>query len=193
MGGNYSDCRSLRNAEYSVGVSIILIGYRGSGKTTVGRLLAGRLGKKFVDADDLIVMRAGQSIREIFSAGGEQAFRKLEMEVISGLVKEVDAVIALGGGAVTREENRKALAGHKIVYLRCDASELHRRISSDPGTSDNRPSLTALGGGIDEIEALLRQREPIYTAVMSETIDVTGLSVEQVVDRIMESIHRGEH
>ena len=169
-------------------MSVILIGYRGSGKTTVGRLLAGRLGKKFVDADDLIVERAGQSIREIFSAGGEQAFRTLEIEVISQLAKEPDAVIALGGGAVTREENRKALAGHKIVYLHCAAPELYRRIRSDPATSDNRPSLTALGGGIEEIEALLRQREPIYKAVMTEAIDVTGLSVEQVVDRIASMI-----
>jgi shikimate kinase len=169
-------------------VSVILIGYRGSGKTTAGRLLAGRLGKKFVDADDLIVARAGRSIREIFSGGGEEAFRKLEMEIISELAKEMDAVIALGGGAVTREENRKALVGHRIVYLKCEAAELHRRIRSDPGTPDNRPSLTELGGGIEEIEAVLRQREPIYKAVMSEAIDVSGLSAEQVVEGIVSRI-----
>lgn len=169
-----------------VRVSVILIGYRGSGKTTVGRLLAARLGKKFVDADDVIVKRVGKSIREIFAEGGENAFRTAEKAVISELALDADSVIAVGGGAMTREENRKALAGRPIVYLSCEARELHRRIKSDPGTADNRPSLTPLGGGIEEIEALLRQREPIYRAAMTAEINVTGLTPGQVVDRLVE-------
>lgn len=169
-------------------MSIVLIGYRGSGKTTVGKLLAGRLGKPFVDADDQIVLRARKSIREIFAAGGEEAFRKLEAEIVAELAGRTEHIIAVGGGAILREENRRALAGHKIVYLRCDAAELLRRIQSDPATSDNRPSLTSLGGGIEEIEALLRQREPIYKTAMTHELDVTSLTTAEVVDRLLKII-----
>jgi shikimate kinase len=169
---------------YCPPMGIVLIGYRGSGKTTVGRLLAGRLGRTFVDCDEVIVSRHGKSIREIFSAGGEEAFRKLETSVIAELAAKTDHVIAVGGGAALREENRRALAEHFVVYLRCDPGVLLRRIEDDPATSDNRPNLTGLGGGIEEIEALLRRREPIYRAAMNVELDVTNLSVEQAAEEI---------
>ncbi|HEX4056307.1 MAG TPA: shikimate kinase [Tepidisphaeraceae bacterium] len=171
-------------------MSVVLIGYRGSGKTTVGRLLAQQLGRLFVDADDLIVKKAGKSIREIFLTGGEEEFRNLEMRVIARLCEMKDCVIALGGGAVLRKENQQALAqaGHRIVYLRCEAGELLRRIQGDPATSDNRPNLTNLGGGIEEIEAILKQREPIYRSVMSAELDVTGLTPRQAAERLAKMI-----
>jgi shikimate kinase len=169
-------------------VSIILIGYRGSGKTTVGRKLAKRLGKEFVDADDLVVRAAGQSIREIFAQHGEERFRDLEAEAVSQLAgKEFDNhVIALGGGALGRPENRKTLSGknHRIIHLRCDPAELLNRINADAMTSDNRPPLTNLGGGLEEIQKLLRQREPIYTSIMTAELDVTRLSPDQAVAEI---------
>jgi shikimate kinase len=170
-------------------MGVVLIGYRGSGKTTVGRLLAERLGKSFLDCDVLIVKKARRSIREIFLAEGEEGFRKLESAVISEHAAN-DCVIAVGGGAVIREENQRSLkgAGHQLVYLRCDARELLRRIRSDPGTSDNRPNLTSLGGGIEEIQAVLEEREPIYRALMSAEIDVTTLSPLQTVDRLAKLI-----
>ena len=90
------------------GMGVVLIGYRGSGKTTVGRLLAERLAKAFVDCDEVIVARQGKSIREIFLTQGEEAFRKAETQVISELASSTDCVIALGGGAIVREENRRA-------------------------------------------------------------------------------------
>ena len=101
-----------------------------------------------------------------------------------------DCVIALGGGAVLRKENQQALAqaGHRIVYLRCEAGELLRRIQGDPATSDNRPNLTNLGGGIEETEALLKQREPIYRSVMSAELDVTGLTPRQAAERLAKMI-----
>ncbi len=149
-------------------MGVVLIGYRGSGKTTVGRMLAERLEKPFVDCDLQIVEKAGRSIREIFLAEGEEGFRKIEMAVIAEITKK-DCVIAVGGGAVIREENQKSLksGGHRMIYLRCEPDELLRRIQRDPGTSDNRPNLTNLGGGIEEIEAVLERREPIYRAPMS--------------------------
>lgn len=169
-------------------MSIVLIGYRGSGKTTVGRILAGRMGSAFVDCDEIIVARQGKSIREIFSSGGEEAFRKLETGVIAELAGKADHVIAVGGGAILREENRLALAEHFVVYLRCEAGELLRRIRDDPGTSDNRPDLTDLGGGIEEIETLLRRREPIYRAAMDVELDVTNLSPEQAAEEVARMI-----
>jgi shikimate kinase len=171
-------------------MSVVLIGYRGSGKTTVGRLLAERLGKSFVDCDDLIVKQAGKSVREIFAEGGEETFRKLEASAVAKLAKRKDAVIALGGGAMMREENRRTMtdAEHQIVYLRCEPAELLRRIQTDPATSDNRPALTNLDGGIEEIQSLLSGREPIYKANMSVELDVTNLTPAQVVERLVKVI-----
>ena len=182
---------ATNGAVYIDVMGVVLIGYRGSGKTTVGRLLAERLGKSFVDCDVMIVKKAGRSIREIFLAEGEEEFRKIEMSVIAESAT-TDCVIAVGGGAVLRDENQRALknGGHRMVYLRCESRELLRRIEADPGTSDNRPSLTKLGGGIEEIEALLEQREPIYRALMSEEIDVTKLSAEQAADRLAKLLGR---
>ena len=161
-------------------MSVFLIGYRGSGKSTIGRLLADRLWQTFLDSDELIVKQAGKSIKEIFDSEGEPGFRDREAAVVRELAMLSDHVIALGGGAVLREENRNVLRkdGHKIIYLRCEPAELHRRIHADPQTAENRPALTGLGGGFEEIERLLADREPIYRACMTAELDVTNLSPE---------------
>lgn len=174
-------------AYHTMTMSIVLIGYRGSGKTTLGRLLAQRLLIEFVDCDDLIVAKAGKSIREIFSQDGEKTFRDLETQVLREVLSRPDHVIGLGGGAVVREENRKILsgAGHTVVHLYCQPEELLRRIQQDPGTSDNRPNLTSLGGGIEEIRTLLSQREPIYRSAMTAELDVTHLTPDEAVVRIL--------
>jgi len=169
-------------------MSVVLIGYRGSGKTTVGRLLAKRLDKPFFDCDEVIVNRSQKSIREIFAGGGEEAFRRVEMKVIEELAGKKDSIIAVGGGAIVSENNRRALGAHKIVYLRCEPAILLGRIRSDPSTSDNRPNLTTLGGGIEEIEALLRTREPIYKAAMSLELDVTHLTAEEAATHLAKMI-----
>jgi len=162
-------------------MSIVLLGYRGSGKTTIGRKLADRLWWKFVDTDDLIVQKAGKSIKDIFEQNGEPYFRDLETAILEESLKLEDHVISLGGGAAQREENRQALLGcaHKRVYLRCDPQVLHRRIHTDPTTAANRPNLTALGGGLEEIRHLLEQREPNYRAVATAELDVTNLTPEE--------------
>jgi shikimate kinase len=170
--------------------TVVLIGYRGSGKTTVGRLLAARMDRTFVDCDEVIVARHGKSIREIFAGGGEEAFRRLETAAIAELSRKSDHIIAVGGGAILAKANRDALANHFIVYLRAEAATLLRRIQSDAGSSDNRPNLTSLGGGIEEIEALLTQREPIYRSAMNAELDVTELSPQQAAERIAEMIPR---
>ena len=168
-------------------MSIVLIGYRGCGKSTVGRKLADRLWQKFVDSDDLIVRKAGKSIREIFEQQGEAAFRDLETQVVRELAAVPDQVVALGGGALQREENRQALkaGGHKLIYLRCEPEELFRRIQEDPQTGEARPSLTPLGGGLEEIKALLAEREPVYRSVMTAELEVTNLTPEEAVQYIV--------
>ena len=164
-------------------MSIVLIGYRGCGKTTVGRKLADRLWQTFVDTDELVVRKAVKSIKEIFEQDGEAAFRDIESQVVRDVALLEDHVIALGGGSLGREENRRAVkgAGHKLIYLKCDPEELHRRIHADPQTADARPSLTALGGGIEEIRTILAEREPVYRGAMTAELDVTHLSPEDAV------------
>jgi shikimate kinase len=167
-------------------VRIVLIGYRGSGKTSVGRRLAARLALAFVDADEELVRRAERSIREIFEQSGEAAFRDLESVVLVDLLNRPDTVISLGGGVVLRPTNRDALLAsdaHRI-YLRCDAETLHARIHSDPATAANRPALTHLGGGIEEVRTLLARREPLYRAAATYELDVTSLCVDEVVTRL---------
>jgi shikimate kinase len=161
-------------------MSVFLIGYRGSGKSTVGRRLADRLWQTFLDSDDLVVKQAGKSIREIFEGEGEVGFRDRESAVVRELAMLADHVVALGGGAVLREENRDAIrdGGHKVIYLRCEPEELQKRIHADPQTAAARPALTSLGGGIDEVRRLLAVREPIYRACMTAELDVTSLSPE---------------
>lgn len=159
-------------------MTILLVGYRGCGKSTVGRRMASELWYKFADTDEMIVRSAGKTIREIFEQQGEAAFRDMESTVLGQALSLTDHVIALGGGAVLREENRAAIksSGHKVIYLRCEPETLLRRIQSDPATAATRPPLTNLGGGIEEIRALLAEREPLYRQVMTKELEVTHLS-----------------
>src|SRR3954466_9333292 len=131
-------------------MSVILMGYRGSGKTTIGRRLADRLWQSFVDTDEMIVKQAGKPIAQIFADHGEEHFRNLETEAVKAACGLADHVIALGGGAVLKDQNRDLLkkSGHKIIYLRCEPHELLKRIQSDPESAATRPNLTPLGGGI---------------------------------------------
>ena len=167
-------------------MSLVLIGYRGSGKTTVGQILARRLGKPFVDSDPHIVSRAGKSIKEIFEQDSETAFRQLESAVVKELSELSDHVIAVGGGALDRHENRDAIiAGkHRVILLTCQPAELLRRIRSDPATAAARPNLTALAGGVEEIEIVLARRLPVWRSLASDEIDVTHLSPDQTASAI---------
>jgi shikimate kinase len=162
-------------------MSIVLIGARGSGKTTTGRKLADQLWQSFIDVDEQIIRRAGKTIRDIFQQDGEERFRQLESDAIREAALLPEHVIALGGGSLMREENCTTLknASHKLIYLRCDPAELARRIKADPASAATRPSLTQFGGGIEEIQLLLTQREPTYRRCMHAELDVTHLSPEE--------------
>jgi shikimate kinase len=161
-----------------------LMGYRGCGKTTIGKRIADRLWARFVDIDDRIVKAAGgKSIRDIFLEYGEPYYRDIETECLREALKESDIILALGGGTIIRDENREMLKadGGKIIYLKCDPEELDRRIKADPNSALHRPSLTSLGGGIQEIRIKLAEREPLYREVMHCELDVTNLSPEEAV------------
>ena len=164
-------------------MNAVLIGYRGCGKSTIGRKLADRLWCRFVDIDQLIVEKAGKSIREIFAQDGEERFRDLETEVLREVLPKGDHVLGLGGGTVMREQNRQLIreSGAKVFYLRCDAEELLRRIQADAKIADSRPNLTDLGGGIEEIRHLLSIREPIYRQIKHAELDVTHMTPDDAV------------
>ena len=160
------------------------MGYRGCGKTTIGKRIADRLWAKFIDIDDLIVRAAGgKSIRDIFLEHGEDYYRGIETECLREALREPEIILALGGGTVIRDENREMLRadGGKIIYLKCDPEELDRRIKGDPKSALHRPSLTSLGGGIQEIRIKLAEREPLYREVMHSELDVTNQSASDAV------------
>ncbi|MGH7177795.1 MAG: shikimate kinase [Tepidisphaeraceae bacterium] len=163
-------------------MSIILLGPRGCGKSTVGKRLADKLWISFVSSDDLVTQAARKSIREIFEQDGEDRFRELEVQAVRDVCARADHVIELGGGAVEREENRRAIleSAHRRIYLRCAPQELLRRIQSDPATSRDRPPLTTLSAK-DEVTTVLMRREPIYQSLMTAELEVTSLSIDDAV------------
>lgn len=163
---------------------LFLIGYRGSGKTTVGRFVADRLGWPFLDADTELEAEWGQSIRDIFTAEGEAGFRDKEAAVLADLCTRTNTVIATGGGIVLRDENRTLLKRHGFVaWLSADPATLLARIQADPTTAERRPALA--GGGLAEIEQLLAVREPLYRACADVIVPVGALSPEQAADAIL--------
>jgi shikimate kinase len=146
-------------------MNIFLVGYRGSGKTTVAAALAEQLGWNWVDADAELERKQGKTIKQIFANEGEAAFREYEAAVLTELAAGDGTIAALGGGVVLREANRHLLKKRgKVVWLKAPAEVLLERIQGDATTAERRPNLTGQGG-IEEIRTLLAQREPLYTAV----------------------------
>jgi shikimate kinase len=171
------------------GRGLALVGYRGTGKSTVGRLLAGTMNRKFLDVDLAIEERSGLSIAAIFSQSGEPAFRDWEERTMAVLFEQYpDAVVATGGGSVMREANRTRIRafGH-IVWLTADALELARRLESDERGALSRPALTSRGL-IAEIAHVLRERQPIYEELADLVIETGDKSPQEVADAILESV-----
>ncbi len=163
---------------------ITLIGYRGSGKTTVARHLASRLGMPWIDSDDLIEQRAGCSIQDIFARDGEAGFRRMESDVIRELTGRESLVLATGGGAVLSETNRQRLkqAG-PVVWLQASVQNLVARIGQDSRTAGRRPSLT--GRSVtEEVSAVLESRRKFYEDAATFTVSTDGRSTEDVAEQI---------
>jgi shikimate kinase len=168
-------------------VNVVLIGLRGTGKSTCGRLLSTKLNRAFVDTDELIQERSGQSIREIFEVGGEPHFRVLETAVVRQVAMQKGLVIATGGGAILDEGNVNALRQNGyVIHLSASPDELWRRIEADTVTREQRPSLS--GGklnGRKELEKLLLTRSGAYSKARHVEVRVEGRSPDQIVSAIM--------
>src|SRR5262249_22747345 len=145
------------------GRMIFLIGYRGTGKSTVARLLAARLGWDWRDADAVLEAKFGQSITEIFQSDGEAKFPEMETAVMVEMWKLSRGAIAAGGGVVLGEANGELMRQTgRVIWLKADVDTIWKRTQSDAAEGRSRPALTV--GGRTEIEQLLRVREPLYRA-----------------------------
>ena len=170
-------------------MNIALIGYRGTGKTTVARLLAESLECDWVDSDDEIERVAGMSIAKVFSDGGESRFRDLETEVLRRLSASGETVLALGGGGVIRRENREILSDARhVVWLQADVDTIHERVSGDATTAERRPNLT-IAGGREEIAQVLADRTPVYRECATLVVDTHDKSPQQVAREILAQVH----
>jgi len=144
---------------------VVLVGFMGAGKTTVGHIMAERLGLPFVDSDVLIEQRTGRDIRDIFRTEGEPYFRELEHQAVAGLVRGPQAVIAVGGGAVEDPRTQAVLRRARVIYLRVSYDEALARVKSD----EFRPMLHR--PGLDEVYL---RRVPVYEDLAVLTVDTGG-------------------
>jgi shikimate kinase len=171
-------------------MNIVLIGFRCSGKTTLGKALAERLGMKFVDADELVEQKHRMTIKEIFEKKGESVFRLWECDAIAEIAKLDGHVIATGGGAVLRYKNIHNLKRNSVVVsLSVAPDTAYERIQRDPKTRSRRPPL----GDKDphtEVREQCHLRAPIYASVADVVLDTTDLPVGDCVDRILEQLQR---
>lgn len=159
--------------------NIFLVGFMGSGKSTIGRALAERLQREFIDLDELIVERAGRSIPDIFAQFGEAYFRTLERETLRALESGSAAVVALGGGAFVSDENRAIVAELGLsIWLDCALDKILERLGSDR----TRPLYS--GRSPEQLAELLASRKPSYSLADLQ-IDVTQLDVSEAVEKII--------
>jgi shikimate kinase len=163
---------------------IFLVGYRGTGKTTVARLLAERLGRPWLDADAVLEERAGRTVRAIFAEEGEAGFRRREAAALEELCRCHGHVIATGGGVVLSPDNRARLrAAGVVVWLTADADTIWRRLRADASTAERRPALTV--GGLEEVRQLLQAREPLYREVAHHGVETASRAPGEVVEAVL--------
>lgn len=161
--------------------NIALVGLPGGGKSTVGRHLAKRLRRPFVDSDTVIEQRIARSIRSFFEQEGEAAFRDIESQVIAELCIPQGIVLATGGGATLREANRQELRTHcNVIYLRSTPEELYRRLRHDT----QRP-LLQVRDPLARLREMFRERDPLYEAVAHFVIDTGRPSVPVLVNALL--------
>lgn len=163
-------------------MNIILIGYRCTGKTSVGKKISGRLRIPFYDTDELINKHTGKTVREIVDKGGWDLFRREEKAVIRALSSLVETVIAVGGGAVMDAENREALRRNGLfLWLTADVSTIVERMRNDRTGDERLPPLSSKGTE-RETSGILEQRIPIYRGLADFTIDTSGRGIDAIAD-----------
>ena len=163
-------------------MNIVLIGYRGTGKSTVGRQLASRLGRALVSTDTEIVKRAQRTIPEIVAQEGWEYFRDLESEICRELAGRDQLVIDTGGGAMLRQQNVETLKKNGTVFwLTASVETIVKRIGGD----NQRPSLTGTKSFVDEIQEVLQERTPKYQAAADHIIVTDGRSINQLMETVL--------
>ena len=186
---NFTDERE-RAAWPETGImNIVLIGYRGAGKSTVGRLLAEALRRKFVDTDEVLARRERSSILDIVENFGWPRFRTLEREIIREAAREDNLVIAPGGGAVLDGGNVSCLKRNGLViWLRAEARVLGKRLERSRRTAAARPALTPKGV-LEELEEVLTAREPFYAQAADLQIETSRSTKKEVLESILSALH----
>ena len=185
-GGGISWWRRCYNSPVSAKNNIYLVGMPGAGKTTVGRHLARRMQRSFIDADHEIEARTGVRIPLIFDIEGERGFRDRESKVIAELANESNLVVATGGGAVLRPENRAALKqGGTVVYIHVAPRLLFERTRLDP----NRP-LLQVADPMKKIEELFAERDPLYREVADIVINSVGGSINYLIKHVERELQK---
>lgn len=163
-------------------MNIVLIGYRGTGKSAVGRLLAVRLGRELVSTDAEIVKRAQRTIPEIVAQQGWDYFRDLESDICREFAGLDQLVIDTGGGAILRAQNVEKLKKNGTVFwLTASAETITKRIGSD----NERPSLTGTKSFVDEVQDVLRERVPKYQTAADHIIATDNQSINQLVETLL--------
>ncbi|MBL8073652.1 MAG: shikimate kinase [Nitrospira sp.] len=163
-------------------MNVVLIGYRGTGKSTVGKIVAARLGRELFSTDAEIVKSAEQTIPQIVEQHGWEYFRDLETKMCQDLAGKDGLVIDTGGGAILRPQNVEVLKRTgTLFWLTASVETIAKRIGSDT----QRPSLTGTKSFIEEIQDVLRERIPKYQAAADHLIETEGKSVTQVADEIL--------
>lgn len=169
--------------------NIALIGFMGTGKTAVGKLLAGKLGRKFIELDGLIEQRAGKSIPEIFEQDGEIAFRELEIAATKEVAREKGVIIACGGGLVLNKINIDRLRENSIiVYLTASPEAILKRVSAEQG---QRP-LLEVSNPAQTIRELLSFRKPLYQRAADITINTSKLDIQAVTEQVLARLKEDE-
>jgi shikimate kinase len=170
---------------------LLLIGYRGTGKTAVARRIAEQLGEDWIDTDAEIEHASGRTIVNIFSESGEEEFRNLETEVLRRAKEGSYRLLALGGGIVLRKENRQMLREMgTTILLQATPETIFARLTEDPTTDTQRPNLTARGG-LEEIVELLEARRELYEQCANMIVDTDLKSLDQVADEVLTRSHFG--
>ena len=165
-----------------MGPVVVLVGVPGSGKSTVGRALAERIGVPYRDTDADVEADAGRPIPDIFVQSGEPEFRRLEEAAVARALTEHDGVLALGGGAVLSPETRRLLEGGPVAWLRVGLAAASQRA----GLSGARPVL--LGNVRAQMKALMDARAPLYEQVARIVVDTDALSVDETVKAVLEGL-----
>lgn len=163
---------------------IILIGFMGTGKTTIGQELAKRLNCNFVDIDQEIVEFEGRSINDIFATSGEMYFRKIETETLKKTLANISGVVATGGGIILSKENRQIISEGQTILLEASIEEIYHRLSDN----SDRPLLKAdnITEVKEKMEKLLRERKGLYHSLGAVTINTDNKTISEIVNEIID-------